>query len=237
MTLKVRVNSLDEVAEPFRGEYVPDGDGFVLDISGDAPGLVAMRGARDNEKDAHKQTKARLRELETELDTLRNDNASGRGSVEANNKSWQTKYDNRVKELTDEIATLTGAVSGLTVGQTVTAISGRLFIVPDAMEHHVRNRLTTEMVDGKPVTRVLDKDGKPSVLTVEDLEKEFRQRKDWAPFLKGGEGSGGGGHNPPPGIKKFKQGDDPKTMSEQERLDLLNSDPTAFYKLFPKKGA
>lgn len=237
MTLKVRVKSLDEVEEAFRGEYKADGDEFVLDISGDAPGLVAMRGARDNEKDAHKQTKTRLRELEVELDELRNDHASGRSNTETLNKSWQAKYDKREKELTEEIAELTGAVSGLTVGQTVTAVAAKLFIVPDAMEHHVKTRLTTEIVDGKPVTRVLDKDGKPSALTVEDLEKEFRQRKDWAPFLKAGEGSGGGGHGTPPGTKKFKQGDDPKTMSESERLDLLKSDPATFYKLFPKKGA
>lgn len=101
------------------------------------------------------------------------------------------------------------------------------------MAHHVTSRLSAEIdEDGKTVTRVLDKDGNVSVMTLEDLEKEFRAVKEWAPFLKAKGGSGMGGHKGPGGQTVVYTRDNAKDMPEAERAQLLQNDPEQFKRLF-----
>ena len=44
-----------------------------------------------------------------------------------------------------------------------------------------------------PVTRVLDKDGKPSAMTVEELAAEFVANKDFSAIITASKASGGAG--------------------------------------------
>lgn len=233
MVMKLRVASLDEVDQAYHGEYKPDGDGFVLEIEGETPGVEAMRRARDNEKESHKTTRARLKELETEMDTMRTQLADKTGSSESIHKSWEKKFADKCAEYDGIISGLNGSLSKVTVGSAAKALS-QIFIVPTFAEPNIRARLTTEIVDGEAVVRVLDKSGKPSAMSLEDLEKEFRADKELAPALKGSGGSGGG--NPPPGGPGKKRSESPEEMSEADRAELLKTDPSKFYELFPRKG-
>lgn len=233
MVMKLRVASLDEVDPAFHAEYKPDGEGFVLDVEGESPGIEAMRRARDNEKEAHKTTKSRLKEIETEMDAMRTQLADKTGNSDTIHKSWEKKFAEKCAEYDNIISGLNGSLSKVTVGSAAKALS-QLFIVPSFAEANIRARLTTEIVDGEAVVRVLDKNGKASAMSLEDLEKEFKNDKELAPALKGSGGSGGG--NPPPGPGGKKHGERPEDMSEAERAELLKTDPSKFYTLFPRKG-
>ena len=48
------------------------------------------------------------------------------------------------------------------------------------------------MQDGTPIVRVLDANGKPSAMSIEDLEKEISANKAFAPLLVGSNASGAG---------------------------------------------
>ena len=233
MVMKLRVASLDDVPEAFHGEYAQDGDGYVLQTEGDHPGIEAMRRARDNEKESHKATKQRIKELETEMDNMRTQLATSTGNSDNVHKSWEKKFNDKCAEYDGIINGLNGSLSNLTVGQAAKQVAD-IFLSPRLGEREARARLTTEMVDGVPTVRVLDKDGKPGAMSLDDLIKEFRADKDLAPSLKGTSGSGGG--NPPPGPGGKHKATRPEDMGDAERAELLKTDPAKFHELFPRKG-
>lgn len=232
MVMKVRVKSLDEVDEKFHSEYVKDGEEYVLQTEGEAPGVEAMRRARDNEKEQHKTTKSRLRDLETEMDGLRTQLADKSGNSDTIHKSWEKKFNDKVAEYDGIVAGLNSTLSNVTVGSVAKDLS-KIFIAPKFAERAIRDRLTTEIVDGVPHVRVLDANGKPSAMTIAELEKEFREDESLAGALVGSQGSGGG--NPSPGQPKNKS-NNPQDWTEAERAELLKTDPAKFHTLFPKKG-
>ena len=71
-------------------------------------------------------------------------------------------------------------------------IANEISTVPDLMSGAISARLTTEIVDGKATTRVLDQDGKPSALTVEELKKEFVANEKFSSIIVGSNASGSG---------------------------------------------
>jgi hypothetical protein len=67
-------------------------------------------------------------------------------------------------------------------------------------------------------------DGKPSALTLADLEKEFVDNKAFAPIIRASNASGGGASGGTGGgaTKAFKD------MNTAERTELYRKDPAAF---------
>src|SRR5574344_178430 len=102
--MKYRIKSLDEVAENLRGLYVADGDEFVLKLDDDP--AEGMRSARDHEKAARKEAERKLRELEAKKAEEDNDNNKKKGDVDAIEKSWQKKYEQREQELLGQVSSL-----------------------------------------------------------------------------------------------------------------------------------
>lgn len=78
----------------------------------------------------------------------------------------------------------------------IVADLGKLFVSPSAVGPMIKSRLKTEMVDGKPVTRVLDAAGNVTSSTIEDLRKEFSTNAEFKSILVATKGSGGGATRP-----------------------------------------
>lgn len=117
------------------------------------------------------------------------------GDVEALEKSWQEKLNAMMAEKDAEANQYKQMVTGLTVGATAATLAAELFGEhADLMMPHVNKRLSTEMAEGQAKVRILDADGKPSAMTVDDLKKEFRTNAKFAPFVVGSRASGG--HSP-----------------------------------------
>jgi len=49
-----------------------------------------------------------------------------------------------------------------------------------------------EIVDGKPVTRVLDDNGQPTAMTIEEFKESLKNDPELAPVIVGSAASGGG---------------------------------------------
>jgi hypothetical protein len=122
------------------------------------------------------------------------DNAKTSGDMEALEQSWKDKYTSRETELTNELTGYQKMISDSTSGQQAVMLAAEMSIPgsADVLLPHIKNRLTTEIQDGKPVLRVLDSQGKPSAMSVDDLKKEIESNPAFAPLLIGSLASGGG---------------------------------------------
>lgn len=171
------------------------------------------------------------RNAEAERQRIADEAARNSGDVQHLEASWQEKLIKRESELTGEITNLSSELDRMTVGREALRISTEL-------DHNgsgkllmplITPRLKREVRDGKHVVVVLDKDGKPSASSVEDLIKEFRTNPELAPFVKGsnanGGGATGGGGGAPVGKTKLSD------YSDAERIELYNTNPAKFKEL------
>lgn len=121
------------------------------------------------------------------------------GDVGALEKSWQEKLATTQAEKDAEITRLNSSLTNVLVDNVATTLANELALQGSAnvLLPHVRNRLAVDYVDGKPVTRVLGPDGKPSAATIEELKAEFAANVAFAPIIAGSKasGSGAGGGN------------------------------------------
>lgn len=204
MVMKAVLDSLDGVNTAFHGEYKKGDDGkFYLDLEGveahpaTKPLENTMRNTKTELTKAKTElvaAKAKTEELQEEINGLR-EGAIPKGDVEALKKSYQQKYDKDVSERDAKITSLGGTVEKLMVDNVASTMAAKLVSKPEYTEvvlPHIRGRLKLDTdTDGTVRTAVLDKDGKPSALTIEDLEKEVLSNKAFAPILRGSHASGG----------------------------------------------
>lgn len=178
-------------------EYKPSGDGFTLDLS-DYEDPAALKRAKDHEKEARKAAEKKAKDTEDALALLTEERdglltrAIPRGDVEKLEASYKTKLAAREAELTKQIEGMRGTLNTMLVDNVATSLAAKISTAPAVMLPHIRARLAAEHAEGKSSTRILDRDGKPSAATIDDLEKEFLANKDFAGILVGSKGSGSG---------------------------------------------
>ena len=156
------------------------------------------------------------------------DAAKKGGDVEALEKSWQEKLSSRETELTTQLQTYQQMIQQVTSGAAATELAARLALdeCSPALLPHIQARLTTEIKDGKPTLRVLDKDGKPSAMTVADLEAELKATPYLKPLIRGSAASGGF----PPGGAGGAQ-TSLMSLTADQRAHLKATNPTEYQRL------
>lgn len=170
---------------------------FKLDVEGwEDPG--PLKRAKDHEKTARQEVEKKLKDtatnleaLQAELDDLRRGNIP-KGDVAKLEDSWKTKLGKAETEAKATIGLLESSIRELLIDNVATTMAAKISTAPDVILPHIRARLTAEQVDGKFSTRVLGSDGKPSALTVVELEKEITSNKSFSPIIIGSKASGSG---------------------------------------------
>lgn len=177
---KIDKAAYDALNDAIKAEYKPNGDSYVLDTD-DARELISARDAEKQRAETIanelKTTKTKLAELET-----------ANGDFTSLKTSYETKIAALEKEKGELNTTLTTERRDRHVGEAAAKIAGR-FSVPRLVRPDIEKRLDVDPKDGKTV-RVLDKDGKPSALTLVDLEKEFVDNAEFKSILIGSKASG-----------------------------------------------
>lgn len=223
MALKKKLTKaeFDALPSAFQAEYKAVGENFMLDIEGDDG--IDWKAKREIEADHRKKAEKKVETVQEELDNVRR-GAIPKDDVEALETSWKTKVTDTENRYKGELAERDNTINNLTVNTTAKDVAS-MFLAPSAMIPMIRSRLKTEITNGVAVTRVLDKNGQPSALTVEDLKNEFKADPELAPVIVGSKGSGGGG-----GGKEGGGGADKKLseMNDQERIALAKADPAKF---------
>ena len=199
MAIKYKLTAEEHAALPevLRKEYKKDGDAFVVDLEG-AEDTSALKRAKQHEVEARKKAEDALRALQTELGTLteERDNllkgAVKKDDVDRLEASYKQKLTTKEKELSERISALTGNLSTLLVDNVAGSLATKLATSPALLLPHIKSRLKAVEENGAFITKVIDHEGKPSALTIQDLEKEILANKDFSPILIGSKGSGSG---------------------------------------------
>lgn len=207
MAVKAILDSLDGLPDALKGEYEQgEGGKFYLKVDGFEdgcahPAVGALVRAKKREADARakaetaaKEAREKLEAKETEMEQ-RLEGALPKSDVEALRKSYSDKAAARETELTGQITVRDNALKSVLVDSVALGLATRLAMEGSApvLLPHILPRLSVEIgSDGKAVTRVLDKEGKPSAATLADLEKEIVGTAMFAGVLIGSKATGGG---------------------------------------------
>lgn len=234
MALKKQLSKAeyDNLPEAFRKEYKASGENFVLDIEGDDG--TDWKKKRDIEAEHRKNAETKLTQVQEELDNVRR-GAIPKADVDALETSWKSKVDNATAAGNTRVAELEAVVARQTV-DTVAKDVASMFLAPAAMLPMIRGRLKSEIQNGEAITRVLDKNGQPSAMTIDDLRTEFKADASLAPVIVASKASGAGasgekGGAPGAGGKKLKD------MNDAERTELYRKNKPEFDRLVAEQKA
>lgn len=198
--LKYFLDSLDDLDDSQKALYAEkEGGGFQLQVDG-VEDTSALKRAKDHEKEARKAAEDKARELSDQLAEIQkkakeaeDDKARKSGDTEALENSWKEKLANRETELSGQIDSLKGEVQNLLVDSKAAALAAEISSAPNVILPHIKSRMAVEYDEsGKPQTRILDANGKPSAATLDDLKSELTAREDFQAIIIGSKASGGG---------------------------------------------
>jgi alanyl-tRNA synthetase len=196
MALKKKLTKAEyeKLSEHIKAEYIEDGDGdgFRLDIDGDED-TGALKRAKDREAQLRREAETKLREAQEQLDALGNDDARKKGDIQTLEKSWQKKLEDQKAEYEGKLGKLTSHTQKQLVDNVATQIASKISNAPALLLPHIKARLQADFEGDAPITRILDKDGKPSAMTVEQLSAEFVANKDFSAIITASKASGGAG--------------------------------------------
>lgn len=233
MKKKLSKAAYEALEAPIKPFYKLIGEDYVLQVDDEGntdpeTDPVELRRARDREKQTAKDEKKRADDLQTKLDGITNTSARKAGDIDALEASWKTKTETQKTDYEAKIGKLTSQINKLTVETTAERIAAEIcgenahLVMP-----HLKDRLRVELDGDTPKLRVLDAEGKPSAVTVEDLQKEFVANPKFKSIIIASKASGGAtssrtSSQAVPGNKKFSE------LTEAERIAWYNSDPKAF---------
>ena len=188
---KIDKKAFDELDEAIKKLYSEKDGSYVLAIEGDDD-AGELKRAKDREVQARKDAEKKAKELQEQLDEATGNDARKRGDIETLEKSWKEKFDKREKELLDKLSGKETYIRSTLVDNVATQLAAKISTTPNLMLPHIKARLAADFDGDTPVTRILDKDGKVSALSLEDLEKEFVANKDFSAIIVGSKASGSG---------------------------------------------
>lgn len=187
--MKLTKAEYDALPEGMKALFVADGDGYKATFMTVEEVQAEIKGLKDNnaklvgEKKAEAERRAEAERLAKEKEEAA---ARKNGDLEAIDKSWQDKFTKYDADTKGKIEAYRKQIHDLTIGSAAKDLASKLFGKnAGIMQRHVMDRLALEEgEDGSLKVRVLQ-DGKPSALTMEELEKEFRSNEDFASVLAG----------------------------------------------------
>lgn len=231
MLKKVR-DDLEGVSEEVVALYEKKADGkYHLKLEDDD--AEPLRRAKEHEVGLRQiaerdlaATNAKLEEATATISALKTD--AGKTANELREQlqaEWQGKLDKLGEKHKAETAALETTVKKVFVEDVALRIANDLSDIPDLLMPLLEKRLQVEIVDGKPVTRVLTDDLKASNMTPDDLKQEYSQNTKFERIIKGSNASGGGANGGNGGGGALKN---LKDMNDAERKAWHERDPEGF---------
>lgn len=230
--IEFKLDSLENIDESLQELYEQTDTGYQLKVTGiPEPEKEDLSGLKNKVDELLREKKAasqKAREAAEEAEAARLEAAKKGNDTEALDKSWQDKFNAREVELKKELEELSGTLVKLTSGQTATKIAAEIAVQgsADVLLPHLERRLRTEFREGSPVTVVLDKDGKPSAMSVDELKAEFQNSAAFAPLIVGtkanGAGRTGGNESSGAGVNEVSRSDFDR-MNQAQRANFAKN--------------
>ena len=221
MALKKKLTKAEyeKLSDALKSEYISDGDDYKLDLDGDED-TGALKRAKDRETQLRRDAEKKAKELEEQLAAISDTDARKKGDIETLEKSWQKKEGETKAAYDARIAKLEGHIKTSLVDTVASQIAHKISSAPALILPHIKARLAADLEGDAPSTKVLDKDGKVSAFTVEDLTKEFVANKDFSAIMIGSKASGGGA--PKQGLGKLGSA---TTQNSEQPTSLASMSP------------
>lgn len=141
-----------------------------------------------------KAAKAKAKEEAEAREKAAEEAARKAGDTEALEKSWQEKLAKIEAEKGEALTAAQKQIQKLTKGAQAAKLAAEMAVEGSAgiLERFIADRLDVDMSGEDPVIRVLDKAGKPSAMSLDDLKAEFSGDAAFAPLISGSKATGGG---------------------------------------------
>lgn len=214
MALKRKLSKaeFEVLNESLRGEYKEKDGNYFLDVD-DATELI---NTLERLKSENKGNVELVAQLNQQIEEKQQEIARKNGDMAAVDKEWKKKLDETSNQHKNEIEALKSVARDGYLKSILDQVTP-IFNLPE--RHVLRDfseRIQVTFENGKPMHKVLGKDGNVSELTIGDLTKEFVDNPDYSPYIIQSRASGGTppSGNPPSGsgVKNFSE----MTLVEQE---------------------
>jgi uncharacterized protein YejL (UPF0352 family) len=193
MKKKITKAEFDKLADHFKSEYNEIDGNYILDVTGEED-TGALKRAKDREKAARIAAENKLSEIEGELDTLKNDpKARDVKSLEA---SWLEKHKKEIDLKDASIAKLSDFAKATLADSVALSLAKEISTSPELLLPHIKARIVADLNGDKPVTKILDKEGKVSAFSLEDFKKEVLETPAYSAILIGSKAKGGSATTP-----------------------------------------
>lgn len=236
MALKRKITKaeFDALSDDLKAEYKQDGDNYVLDVE-DA-GFDALKEEKRKEKERADALQAQLDKDKAAKDAAdekarkeAEKAAKAAGDTEALDKSWKEKYDRDMAAKDEDNKKNRRALESIFITKVAQDMANEISTVPDLLVDKIKARLTVETAGDMPITRVVDAQGQPSALSLDDLKKEFLDNPAYKAIIKAsnanGGGAGGGDAGPGGAGKKLSE------MTATEEAKFANENPDEYARM------
>jgi len=181
--------------------------------------IEASKGFQESITKLEENNKALLGEKATAkkaAQTAEEEAARKSGDIDALEQSWKDKLTAETGSRDEKLSSYQKTISDMTAGSAARDMAAELALPGSAavLLPHIKSRLSVDMDGDSPLVRVLDKDGKPSAMSIDDLKKEIEADKAFAPLLLGSKASGSGDVG-----KKSKPSSKSVTREEFDSMD------------------
>ncbi len=190
LNLSITKEDFETLPEDIQKEYEVDGDGYKLSIGG-MEDVNPLKRALERVRLERDELKATIAESKSKEEENRNNEARNKGDIDILEKSWSKKNSDLKKEMKDKLSGKDKQIAELLVGNDAKTIAQSLN--PDAIDillPHIEKRLSVNFDGDKPRTQVIDVDGNPSAMTIEELRQEFFTNKKFASIVIGSNATG-----------------------------------------------
>lgn len=238
MKLKKIIANLDGLHEAVASLYEKRDDGKFHLLVEDDDG-EALKRAKDHEVGLRKIAEQERDSARTELATAQakvqeltaaqsTDVQKLRTELTADHQRQMAEADAKHKKEVDGLNKAIKATFVDSVAQNIAKDIGVDEGAAEILAEILKKRLTVEIVNGEPLTRVLSAAGEATSLTPDQLKNEYFTNEKYASIMRASDASGGGA----PGNKKGGGASKPlKDMTESERTKMAKEDPEGWKRL------
>lgn len=251
MTLKLTLDSLDDIDEAIKPLYVEDNGKFKLAVEGiedtaSLKGALAKERKRADENEKQVKRWQRLGKSDEEIEALisaqeehAQSEAERKGEWEKLRAQMNEKHAADIKALNDKLAAKDKAIERYLIDSQATAAIAGAKGVPDLLLPHVQRHVRVVEENGEFQVRVVDAKGDPRVngkgdpLSIPELVAEMKSTEIFGRAFEGSGQSGGGmppanGGGGNPQVKRRSE-----FKNERERAAFVDAHGVDAYNALP----
>jgi hypothetical protein len=234
MKYKITEEEHKALPEAAQKEYNKTADGFVLNVEG-LEDTTKIKETLERVKSERADFLEKLKGKTSEYDKLveERDNilkgAIPKSDVEKLEGSYKSKVAKLEEESKAKFAALENQIRSSLVDGTISKLAAKLSKNTELMSLYLKTRVTSEVdAEGKIALRVLDKNGAPSALTLDELEKEVLDNPSLKSIVVASSASGGGAPGAPSGGAEGNEG--------KNKIDMRTASPKEIAAYLKNKG-